>query len=142
VARRRPDSDRVLPIVRLVQEAKAAIEKREGRAIPLRELAQMTGIKYGTLRRYHDPELPPLLITARQQTIDVLSLGLDVPRSKVSDAFDRSRLIHYGKTDPEPGETAVSFVTLEKLDEEQQRAVIDDVLAWAREKGYVVGPPS
>lgn len=135
---RRADSDRVLPIVSLVRGAITAMERREGRHLPLREIAERRGVKYGTLRRYQDPRLEPLRVPARPQTIDELALALDLPKSALVDAFERSTVHHYMSGGAGP---RVSIAALDALDEAAQRRELDTILGWARSKGLLSDEP-
>jgi transcriptional regulator with XRE-family HTH domain len=125
----------VLPVVQLVREAIAAMERREGHHLSLREIAERRGVSYGTLRRYQDVRLAPLRVPARPQTINELALALDLPKSALVDAFERSTIHHYtsgGKPGPR-----VSIAALDALDEADQRRELALVLKWAKSKGLL-----
>lgn len=132
---RRSDSDRVLPIVQFIRDAIHTLERREGRSLSLREIAERRGVKYSTLRRYQDVRLAPLRISARPQTIDDLALALDVPKSAVVEAFQLSTVHHYSGGKTKTGR--VSIATLDALTESEQRRELAGILKWARGKGLL-----
>lgn len=79
-----PESDLVLPLVRLVRDRVAAS------GLTLRGFAQERGIKYGTLRRVYDKNLQPLAQGLKRDTLKALAVALDVPLSEVERAHDAS----------------------------------------------------
>lgn len=125
----------MLPIVQLVREAKAAIEQQEGRSLSLRDLAAITGIKYGTLRRYHDPDLEPMQVTARPQTMQQFAAGLGLPLSVVQEAFVRSTSyadVEGPATEPD---TIMDWLGqlidwLHRLGPEEREVRFDQLVSW------------
>jgi hypothetical protein len=126
---REAHSERVLPLVALVRECVDAS------GLGIRGFARQRGIKYGTLRRYYDKKMLPLVQGVKPDTLKALATALDLPLSRVQWAHDQS-LSRLYQSASEDGRSSVTIAVDEAfaaLPEQQRRAEAERLFELIKE---------
>jgi hypothetical protein len=119
----------MLPIVKLIREAKVDLQRQEGRRLTIGELANRSGMKSTVLARYHARGLTALRLAPHPRTVENIAVALTLPRDRVAAAFESSCTYIDRRRSAVP--TAPPFELLKHMRGDEQQRAFEDFLAAA-----------